>query len=133
MEKVVVATGQYPLSNDDMREVNQYLAGGWSVKSVTPQNTKDHMTVIFVLERERSTSLAGTYNSNPMWNGRRDYLTLNENGTYTGSFYGGVEGTWKAEGDTLILSTHDGRPDQKYTISHDRMSVEIGGRLFSVM
>lgn len=35
MEKVVVATGNYPLGSEDMCEVNRYLALGWSVKSVT--------------------------------------------------------------------------------------------------
>ena len=132
MEKVVVATGNYPLSSEDMCEVNRYLARGWSVKSVTTQNTKDHMTVIFVLERELAMSFAGTYRSNPLWNGDTDYLTLDENGAYVGSFYGGVRGMWKADGNTIVLTPSDGTPACKYDVGDDGMSLVIGGRVFSL-
>ena len=51
MEKVIVVTGVYPLDSSDMWEVNNELEMGWKVKSVTTQNTKNNMTVIFVLEK----------------------------------------------------------------------------------
>ena len=132
MEKVVVATGNYPLSNEDMYEVNRYLGRGWSVKSVTTQNTKDHMTVIFVLEREGTPSLTGTYRSNPGWNGDTDYLALDENGAYVASFYGGGRGLWKVEGNSVVLIPDDKSPICKYEIGNDGMSIVIGGRVFSL-
>ena len=69
MEKVIVATGNYPLNTDDMREVHAYLAKGWSVKSVTVQNSKNHMTAIYVLEIGAGQGIAGIYSASTLSDG----------------------------------------------------------------
>ena len=128
MEKVVVATGNYPLSNEDMYEVNQYLARGWVVKSVTTQNTKDHMTVIFVLEGDLMLGMAGMYKSQTGgW--RNDYLTLKENGTYDSSF--GTKGIWKIEGESVILVPDNGWLPTTCSIRADGECVVIGDKVFN--
>lgn len=123
MEKVVVATGNYPLGSEDMCEVNRYLALGWSVKSVTTQNTKDHMTVIFVLEGDMIMEMVGMYRSQS-----GDYLTLRENGTYHSTF--GTKGTWRIDCETIILIPDNGWLPTTCSIREGGEIIVVGGKAF---
>ena len=53
MEKVIVDTqprGGFT-SSSTVKEINEYLARGWTVKFVTMSSTKDDTTAIYVLEK----------------------------------------------------------------------------------
>lgn len=136
MEQIVVVTGHYPLSNNDMWEVNNYLANGWTVKSVTPQNTKDYMTVIFVLEKGLGTPCniyAGKYESKPLHSNVTDYIILNTNGTFTWSLYGGGEGHWTSNGDTLTIMPNNCAPpiNCNYYANECGNIIIVNGRSFT--
>ena len=138
MERIVVATGNYPLCNNDMREVNNYLANGWTVKSVTPQNTKDHMTVIFVLESPQGTiknnhPFAGKYKTNPLVDYRIDYIQLDPNGTFEWSIHGGGTGNWTSIDNTITLVPNNS--NSTYTFNMDACEgnycIIVHGRCFT--
>ena len=134
MEKVIVATGEYPLKTSDMFEVNSYLAKGWSVKSVTVQNSKSHMTAIYVLEIGAGEGVAGTYSANALWNGQIDQLVLNVDSTYKLSNGLYVEtGTWEQIGNNVMIMPDGKSSGEQRTIclSEDGMGFFIGGRFFS--
>lgn len=134
MEKVVVATGNYPLNTDDMREVNSYLARGWSVKSVTVQNSKNHMTAIYVLEIGDEDGVAGTYSANALWGGQADQLVLNKDKTYTLSdgLYSET-GKWEQIGFNVVVTPAGKSVAEQRTLcrSEDGVGFFIGGRFFS--
>lgn len=53
MERVVIIGKNFHcLSNEESVEVNRYLECGWTIKDIKTVNTKDHMSVIFVLEKK---------------------------------------------------------------------------------
>lgn len=53
MEKVIIAYDINYCNKDNVaNEVNNYLANGWTVKSVTPVAKKDYANAIFVLEKK---------------------------------------------------------------------------------
>ena len=134
MERIVVATGAYPLSNRDMVEVNNYLSQGWTVKSVTPQNTKDHMTVIFVLENHNDLNYlpyAGKYESSPLLYGNQDYIELCSNGTFTWSLYGGSKGTWLPNDHSIVFTPSDDLPPFTFPYSEYDNSINVNGRTFT--
>ena len=134
MEKVIVATGNYPLSTDDMREVNSYLARGWSVKSVTVQNSKNHMTAIYVLEIAAGDGIAGTYSAYSLWGGPADFFILNKDNTYklSNGLYTET-GRWQQIGSNVSLMPDENSSADNRTISlsDDGMGFYIGGRFFS--
>ena len=133
MEKVIVATGNYPLNTDDMCEVNAYLARGWSVKSVTIQNSKNYMTAIYVLEIGAGEGIAGIYSANALWDGQIDQFVLNNDKTYklsTGLYT--EAGKWEQIGNNVVVTPDCGSSAEKRTIclSEDGMGFYIGGRFF---
>ena len=134
MEKVIVATGNYPLNTDDMREVNAYLARGWSVKSVTVQNSKNHMTAIYVLEIGVGEGIVGTYSANALWDGQVDQLVLCNDKTYklTTGLYNEV-GKWEQIGNNVVITPDCDSAAEPRTIClrEDGMGFFIGGRFFS--
>lgn len=133
MEKVVVATGNYPLSTEDMREVNSYLSRGWSVKSVTVQNSKNHMTAIYVLENDDREEVAGTYVATALWDGCNDKVVLKKNMTYELTIGLHKEiGKWEQVGDNILI-TPDGKSSVEQRIicmCEDKTGFFIGGRFF---
>ena len=134
MEKVVVATGNYPLNTGDMCEVNSYLARGWTVKSVTIQNSKNHMTAIYVLEIGEENGVAGTYSANILWEGQVDQLILNKDKTYTLSDGLYTEtGKWEQIGFNVVVTPDNKSGASKRTLcrSEDGLGFFIGGRFFS--
>ena len=60
MEKVIVAQGFEELRNYDLKEVNEYLERGWTVKSVTMHHMRhsegfNAVNAVFVLENKKET------------------------------------------------------------------------------
>ena len=53
MEKVIIINSFHHLSNNNVKEINEWLAKGWKVKSVVTESVKDDfITAIFVLEKD---------------------------------------------------------------------------------
>lgn len=50
MEKVVVAQGLNDLNSRDVKEVNELLSQGWTVKFVSTTATNDYVTAVFILQ-----------------------------------------------------------------------------------
>ena len=134
MEKVIVATGNYPLNTDDMREVNAYLAKGWNVKSVTVQNSKNHMTAIYVLEIGAGQGIAGIYSASTLSDGQIDQFILSNDKTYklsTGLY--SETGIWEQIGNNVVVTPDCSSTAEQRTfcLSEDGMGFFIGGRFFS--
>ena len=51
MEKVIVIKQCYSLDSYDVKEINEYLHSGWTVKHVKMNSCSDWITAIFVLEK----------------------------------------------------------------------------------
>ncbi|MBR2885014.1 MAG: hypothetical protein IKL42_00320 [Clostridia bacterium] len=51
-EKVIVVRGIYDINQKDVKEVNEHLSSGWTIKSMEMVATKEHVTAIFVLKKD---------------------------------------------------------------------------------
>ena len=131
MEKVVVVTGEHPLSTTDMQEINDYLSRGWFVKSTTTHSNKSQMTVIFVIEKAFSSDFTGTYESNPLLDGRIDCITFEKDGRCSWSFCGGDSGIWKKVDGTILVTPTVTTPFKCEFCLEKKESLRIFGRIFS--